>query len=101
MTIIIPNIEIPKDENVFLLLSPDGCVSEKIGDLYHITTGWKELPPHGDCVDRDAYMERMKDKIYRFVVTIADGTAVGYKDIKYSNLFKTLKDEPVLLEANK
>lgn len=90
----------PKNCNVCHLRCRYGEVYEDAPERRSSLCPFKELPNHGDLIDRDAFMERMKDKVYRVVVTIADGTVIGYKDIKYSDLFRTLKDEPVVLEAN-
>lgn len=94
--ILIKNMEMPKD-NTYILLSPeDGLVLEKIGSMYHVTTSFVEVKPHGRLVDADLLKESIKG--LRLEKKLKDGAV---QTIDLEELFnKYLDDAPTVLEAS-
>lgn len=57
--ILIKNMELPKEGNVYLIIGEDGVVSKKIGSMYHVTTEAIEV-----TADRDTPMLIPKKDIH-------------------------------------
>ena len=90
MDILIKNMEMPKEGNVFLIISEDGCVSERIGNMWHVTTEAIELPEHGRLIDADALSDRIEHAVYPDA--LAYTIAVGI-------IQRELREAPVIVEA--
>lgn len=61
-----------------------------------------EIPDkHGDLIDRDKFLEKAKKWSLKVTMTDKEGNVIAVKVIPYIELFSDLKNEPVVLEANK
>lgn len=94
MSILIKGMEMPKDENVFILIATDGSVwrmnrldkpdkDELIGKA-------SELPPHGDLIDRDKY------EVFSYTGT--EGRPDTFDD-GVMFMLDRLSDAPTIIEA--
>lgn len=75
--ILIKNVDIPDDNPLVLMLTSDGLVCEKTGSMFHVADAlWKELPPHGDLIDRDELLSDMKQRGEDGILNCNDPIAV-------------------------
>ena len=92
----------PKGEHLMISVLSNGSVAYKLWSetAEHRTTA-QELPPHGDLIDRDKFLEKAKELSLRVTMTDKEGNVIAVKVIPYIELFSDLKNEPVVIEANK
>lgn len=104
MDILIKNMEMPKEGNVYLIIGEDGVVSEKIGSMYHVTTEAIELPPHGRLGNITPIVEKLEEMIEQVANQAEksnwrDGRVESHYTALKSALH-LLKDAEVVLEAS-
>ena len=98
MDVLIKNLELPKEDNVFLVINPDGKVEIQVGwngdiPIYGVAEGIEaiEVPSHGRLIDAD-------EELYQL------STSFFPQDMETTKLVaryrRWIKNAPTVLEAS-
>lgn len=91
MSVLIDGIMLPKNENIYITLMPQGAVVTAEKGSYYSRPKVKEIPePHGRLIDADAL------HYSRIRIAHNDGTIGGYNAVVMS---AEIKDAPTIIEA--
>ena len=89
MGIIINGMDMPKNEELWIRIQPDGKIVSQTGYVIEDASA-KQVPPHGRLIDADA-LHYSRLRIYH-----EDGTVGGYNAVVMS---AEIKDAPTIIEA--
>ena len=98
MSLYIPGCDLPKEGNKLLFIFPDGVVNEfEPGTPYYEA---KQLPPHGDLVDRDELsksLNRLCDRVCEY--SESQRKTMCSACPLYSGIIVVEDDAPAIVEA--
>lgn len=89
MSVIINGMDMPKNEELWIRIQPDGKIVSQMGYVIEDASA-EQLPPHGRLIDADAlHYSRVR-------IIHEDGTVGGYNAVVMS---AEIKDAPTIIEA--
>ena len=108
MDILIRNMEIPKDEGLFLVICPNGTVEEQVGKVgeipvYNIVKEAQAvaIPSHGRLVSAEDFIDSFEDIINECRRQLSEkGEDITVLNYFHDTIVELMGYMPTVLEAN-